>query len=264
MIAALHALFSDRLIEYADAIPFDECKILNDRKLAEVGFSPKSAIVFAIPYYAGAFSSRNLSLYAVARDYHLFFRRFSEELSDALSALFPNACFAAFADNSPIDEREAAAKAGLGVMGKNGLLLTKRYGPYVFLAEILTDLAYEKIGTLDAYSVKLCEGCLACLDACPKKEVCLSALTQKKGALSKEEEEEILSLGSVWGCDVCQSACPYAAHADVTPLAFFKEALIPHLTVDILDAMSEEEFKARAYSWRGRKTILRNLRLFEE
>lgn len=264
MKGAVKAIFTEHLIEYCEAIPFDECSVLYERKIASLGFSPQTAILFAIPYYAGEFCERNLSLYAVARDYHLFFEGFSRELTEALAALFPHAHFAAFSDNSPIDEREAAAKAGLGLKGKNRLLITEKYASYVFLGEVLTDLPYHEIGTLSDFTIKECEGCGACLAACPKKDMCLSALTQKKGLLTEEEEGEIRALGLAWGCDACQIVCPHTKHAEVTPIAFFKEALIPQLTAESLEAMSEDDFNSRAYAWRGRKTILRNLRLLSE
>ena len=98
--------------------------------------------------------------------------------------------------------------------------------------------------------------------------MCLSALTQKKGALTPEEQQKILSLGSVWGCDICQEVCPYTAHARkmgtlYTKIPFFRQTALPHLTVQTLDAMSDEQLGQRAYAWRGRETIRRNLCLFE-
>ena len=69
---------------------------------------------------------------------------------------------------------------------------------------------------------------------------------------------------TVWGCDLCQTVCPYNKAPRVTPIAFFKEALIPHLTLDILESMNDGAFSERAFAWRGRKTVERNLRLFEE
>lgn len=262
MKLVLQRVFSDRLIEYAEAIPFSECRVINERKLSNLGFCPKTCIVFAIPYYAGAFPERNLSLYAIAKDYHLFFDAFSGELVTALKKQYPDHAFAAFADNSPIDERNAAAKAGLGVIGQNSLLINEKYGTYLFLGEVLTDLKYEEIGTLTAFAVVSCDGCGKCLAACPKKEICLSALTQKKGDITEGEREEIRSLGSVWGCDECQTVCPHNASVAVTPLAFFRENLLPCVTSELLESMSDEDFKSRAYAWRGKKTILRNLSLF--
>lgn len=264
MVDSIRQIFAERGIVYADAIPFSEATVLMKRKVEQLSFVPQSVIIFAIPYYAGEISDRNLSRYAVAKDYHLFFHDFSEAVKIDLERLYPEASFAAFADNSPIDEREAAAKAGLGVRGMNQLLLTERYGSYVFLGEFLTSIPYQEIGTLSSFGVQECEKCGLCLVSCPKKEVCLSALTQKKGELTKAEADAIISLGSVWGCDICQEVCPHNQNANITPVAFFKEDLIAHLTQDTVEAMSDSCFAQRAYSWRGKKTILRNIMLFDK
>ena len=98
--------------------------------------------------------------------------------------------------------------------------------------------------------------------------VCLSALTQKKGELNEEDANVIKKHGSVWGCDICQEVCPHTIRAIdsgtiYTYIDFFKQDVISTLTKEILDSMSEEDFKRRAYSWRGRPTIDRNLSLFD-
>lgn len=264
MIEALRQVFAERGVEYADAIPFSSATVLMQRKIDQLSFVPQSVIMFAIPYYAGEFADRNLSRYAVAKDYHLFFRDFSDEVKGALQRLFPEASFAAFSDNSPINERDAAAKAGLGMLGMNRLLITERYGSYVFLGEFLTDLPYEAIGTLSSFAIRECEKCGLCLTACPKRDICLSALTQKKGELTRDEEEQILSLGLAWGCDLCQEVCPHAQKAEITPIAFFHQDLIAHLSPETLASMTNESFSQRAYAWRGKQTILRNLLLLDE
>lgn len=263
MVEAIRQVFAERGVVYADVIPFSEATVLFQRKIDQLSFIPQSVIVFAIPYYAGEMPDRNLSRYAVAKDYHLFFQLFSEEVKAELQAHYPKESFVAFFDNSPIDEREAAAKAGLGLRGMNNLLLTERYGSYVFLGEFLTSIPYQEIGTLSSFVVSDCEKCGLCFAACPKKEVCLSALTQKKGELTQKEKDEILALGSVWGCDICQEVCPHSQKVEITPIKFFHEDLIKCLTSEILEAMSDEDFRQRAYAWRGKKTILRNLLLFD-
>ena len=72
-----------------------------------------------------------------------------------------------------------------------------------------------------------------------------------------------MSLGSLWGCDVCQEVCPFSQEVEETPIAFFKEALVPYLTKGMLDAMDDEEFELRAYAWRTRRTIERNLAILD-
>lgn len=98
--------------------------------------------------------------------------------------------------------------------------------------------------------------------------VCLSSLTQKKGELSEDEEELIAKYSSAWGCDICQEACPHTRRAIengtiYTGIGFFKSELMPMLTTDMIDLMSEDDFKKRAYSWRGKGTVRRNLWILE-
>ena len=164
------------------------------------------------------------------------------------------------------DMADAAARAGLGIIGKNGLLLTKEYGSYVFLGEIVTDMEIP----CESKEEQLCKDCGACSNACPaivsEKSLCLSALSQKKGALSEEEEKILSQTNTVWGCDRCQECCPYNQRAKksgtiYSPIPFFNEDTLPSPSVEEIENMSDAEFASRAYSWRGRETILRNLHI---
>ena len=258
-------------IDLVGALPLSACRIIRPYLLERAKIQRGTVFMLAIPYYTRACEDegRNISAYAVSRDYHLFFENLYEELLPYLAESFPTANFAAFADHSPISELHAAARAGLGVIGKNGLLLTKKYGSYVFLGEIVTDIEIP----CEVQEVKLCEDCGACADACPsivsEKSVCLSALSQKKGELSEEEQRHLFSTNTVWGCDRCQECCPYNQRARkagtiYSPIPFFNENTLPSPTVEEIENMSDADFAARAYSWRGRDTILRNLRLLEK
>ena len=153
--------------------------------------------------------------------------------------------------------------------GDNGLFISPDLGSYLFIGGIYTDMPAEYFGEFSPITDKReCIHCGACRRACPgdmtdKTGGCLSAITQKKGTLTAEEEALIKKSGSVWGCDVCQSVCPYNKTLPDTKIAFFRESRTPHLTVDILDKMSDGEFALRAYSWRKRGTVTRNARLIE-
>ena len=100
------------------------------------------------------------------------------------------------------------------------------------------------------------------------KRECMSAVTQKKGEFTPEEEAAVLALGSAWGCDVCQNVCPYTKKAVesgsiVTPIPYFKENTISRLTGEYVESLDDEAFAARPFAWRGRAPIMRNLALFE-
>lgn len=269
MLKYLSEYFSERGIRLFAPIPLSACRVgrkyLLDR--AEIDPTAGTAILLAIPYFTrAADSERNLSAYAVPRDYHLFFRDLFDDLLPRLRERYPNDRFAGFADHSPIDERDAAAQAGLGIIGKNGMLITERYSSYVFLGEVITSATLP----CSAREIRYCEDCGACRRACPMEEIgtCLSALTQKKGTLTDAEEETIRRYGSVWGCDICGEVCPHTRRALLagtidSEIPFFSEQTVSRLTLSDLDAMDDAAFSARAFAWRGRETIRRNLLLFE-
>lgn len=257
-----------RGISVGEPIPLAECHILRPHKLTRLGFTDwdkLTVIMLAVPYLTRC-ERGNLSAYAVPRDYHLYFRSLFDELIPSLKSRYPENRFCGFADDSPIDERDAAAKARLGIIGKNGMLITKKHSSFVFLGEIITDLPFRGAA---AHPVEYCEGCGLCTTACAclrSEGQCLSSLTQKKGELSPAEEAEIRDSGVIWGCDRCQEVCPHTKRARLdgsiyTTVDFFKEALIPNLTEADLQGMSDGDFASRAYSWRGKAVIERNLRL---
>lgn len=169
------------------------------------------------------------------------------------------------ADSAPINEVRAAACAGLGLQGDNGMLINEKYGGYVFIGAIYTDAVFEYGGD----KTSSCIHCGKCGEACPMKNGrdCLSAVTQKKGDLTEGKKEYILEYGSAWGCDICADVCPYSQRAVknnvFTPIRFFYEDRTPYLTVDTLDKMTDEQFAERAYAWRGKAVVERNLSLLQ-
>ena len=261
-------VLKNRGILLAAPIALKDCIKTREYKLKNAGFNLSNelfAIIIAVPYLTRQ-ENKNLSSYAVSRDYHGYFSELFSAVIPELKSIFPDATFAGFADNSPIDERHAAAVAGLGIIGENGMLITEKYSSYVFLGEIITDLPLPA----NAHDIQKCSGCGRCASACPKDDCgqCLSELTQKKGELSDSEAESIIKYGSAWGCDICQVVCPHTVKAIksqtiYTNIDYFKDNCIPHLTTELLSKMSDEEFAKRAYSWRKRDTISRNLALLE-
>jgi epoxyqueuosine reductase len=232
-------------------------------------------LLFAVPYLckqAHEHPSLNVSRYAISEDYHLYFSSLFSDWLPQLREQYPEHRFAGFADHSPIDEVAAAAAAGLGVIGLHRLLLTHRHSSFVFLGALFTTLPLTPTPSPLPPEQRRCHRCGACLSACPSgclsdaQQPCLSAVSQKKNELSEDEISLMLRTPLRWGCDVCQLACPYTAAAQkrgtlYTDIPFFKQSLIPTLTADTLQQMSDEQLSRRAYAWRGRQTILRNLKL---
>ncbi len=261
----LESFFDREGIEYVSLIPYSECKKIRPDIMEREGFVPRSAIVFLIPYYGG--ETVNLSRYAAARDYHIYIKDVTERLCEQLSSSFPGALAHGYGDHSPIDERHAALIGGLGILGDNGLIINERYGSYVFVADVLTDIPTEKLGVARIEAVTRCEGCGACRLSCPtgilrgEGEDCLSAITQRKGELTEEEVLLMRRYNTVWGCDLCQSTCPHNRAPRITPIRFFTEDRMEELTCEVLDGMDKSTFNQRAFSWRGRKTVERNIEL---
>ena len=264
MLDKIREILEKEYINTVSPIRLSDCKITRPYLLEREGIGSGTAIMIAAPYYTEACIGASVSAYAVSRDYHLFYRELFERVLPLLRAEFPQNKFCGFADHSPIDERDAALRAGLGVMGKNGLLITEKYSSFVFIGELICDAELP----CELHEPSNCFSCGLCLNACPMTDTraCLSAVTQKKGVLTEDEAAYIRENGYAWGCDICQNVCPYTEQAIkngsiFTPIPFFKERSIPHPTVRSVEQMSDGEFAERAFSWRGRECILRNLHL---
>lgn len=264
--------FENEKIEYYAPVPIKKLKVIRPHLLTSKVESARdgSALMICVPYFVGY--GDNVSAYAVGRDYHLYFRELFSRLVELLRSLYPGYEFFGSADHSPIDEVHAAAVASLGVIGEHGLLITERYSSMVFIGEILSDMPVSEYGCKAAeYVVGRCEGCGICARHCPvslRKNDCLSALTQKKGELCPQMKNSIAKSGCAWGCDVCQKACPHTKRAEesgriYTDVDFFRSDAVKKLTSEYLLSMSDGEFSLRAYSWRGKKTILRNIGIIE-
>ena len=252
-------------IEYFAILDYAHCREINRRILDREGFEPRSVIVYLIPYYTG--ECVNLSRYAASLDYHLAIAEINRGLHDLLTEHFPDCRAKGYGDHSPIDERSAALIGGLGIVGDNGLIINEKYGSYVFIADMITDVDPTVLGATDPCGVKRCVGCGACKRACPTGILsgegtdCLSAITQRKGELTDEEIALMRRYNTLWGCDECQASCPHNRVPALTPVEFFYRDRIPHLTAEMLDRMSDEEFNMRAFAWRKRKTVERNIEI---
>ncbi len=245
-------------------LDYRHLKEVKPRLVRKEGFEPKSAIVYLIPYFAGF--TKNLSVYAASVDYHSVIREISEALTSIIEADGKYKALG-FGDHSPIDERSAALIGGLGILGDNGLLINEEYGSFVFIGDVITDVPPDELDCDAPLEIKRCEGCGACRTACPtgilcgKGDKCLSAITQKKGELDDGEIALMKQHSTVWGCDICSLSCPHNKSPRLTPIPHFYNDRIEFLTKETLDAMSDDEFGNRAFSWRGRAVLERNLNL---
>jgi len=157
-----------------------------------------------------------ISRYAYGVDYH-------EVIKEKLSQLFnfiqeqiePELKGRFFVDSAPILERALAAKAGLGWIGKNSMLINRKLGSYIFIGEIIVniELPHAESPVNDG-----CGGCSYCIDACPTKAIlpekiidanrCISYQTiENKGAIADEFTGQFKDWA--FGCDICQEVCPW-------------------------------------------------------
>ena len=268
MCIDLKAFFAKENIEYFGVLPIGEVRCTFPELLSRDSISPRSAIVYLVPYYGG--ETVNLSRYAAARDYHLYIRELNSRLSDYLSLAKPGSVNKGYGDHSPIDERHAALTLGLGVAGKNGLILNEKYGSYVFVGDMLTDISPEELSASAPKAIKPCIGCGKCISACPTGILggegtdCLSAITQRKGELSEDEIALMRKYNTAWGCDECQAFCPYNKEKVLSPIPYFLEDRIEKLDFDTLASLDKAAFSSRAFAWRGRKTIERNIEILNK
>lgn len=261
--AQLAAIFSEAGIPVFGCCPFAPLRpfLIDCRAKTRLPAEAASVLVALFPYaVAPCKPGGNLSRYASVGDYHEVVPQYLERAASRLRQAFPGERFEAFTDHSPIPEVRAAALAGLGCVGRNGLLIHEAYGSWVFIGEIVTTLSCDA----PPHELRPCLNCGRCLRLCPTgaltptgldRTKCMSALTQRKGALSAEEEALIRRSGCAWGCDICQEACPLNDRAVIRPLPEFAGTFQP-------SAAENGPLEGRAYAWRGPAVLARNLRLF--
>ncbi|MEO8585058.1 MAG: tRNA epoxyqueuosine(34) reductase QueG [Acidobacteriota bacterium] len=201
----------------------------------------------------------NVARYARGEDYHRVVRRHLKAVIEDLRPLAPRGShFRTCVDTAPLLEREIAARAGVGFIGKNGLLIVPGLGSHVVLGEILTDVALAPTASPADPGADRCGSCTACLEACPTQAFvrprvldarkCLSYLTIEKRSPFTAAEESALG-GRLFGCDDCQDVCPFNEARGAGPAG-------PAASIDpgeIL-ALSEEGFRSRFFGsavWRA-------------
>ena len=178
----------------------------------------KSVISLAINYYTGngqtdLESNFKFSNYAWGDDYHIVLKKKIFNLLNWIKSFNHEIKGLVCVDTAPVMDKVWAKNAGLGWLGKHTNLITTDYGSWVFLGELILDIDLE----YDAPFVEdLCGSCTACIDACPTDALgsyeidarkCISYSTiEYKGDF--EDKKESLD-GWIYGCDVCQTVCPW-------------------------------------------------------
>lgn len=254
---------------FASFLPLGKAPRINAR---DYGFPAEAAVIpFYIPYYTGVRS--NLASFAAVPDYHALTAAAFGKC--AVLAEAEGYFFRGFADVSPFSEVPLAAMCGLGIIGDHGMLITPAHSSFVVLGEIVTDLQYARTLFPAADGViHECSHCGACRRACPTnaiddRSVCISSITQKKGALTDRERRVIGENRSPWGCDRCALACPYtkqAADAGTlgTDVEYFLRNTLGTVSAADIAAMTDDEYRSYTFSWRRREVLIRNLLICEE
>ena len=167
-----------------------------------------------------------IAAYAHGKDYHISILK---ELAKQIEGQ-------PFVDSLPIAERELAAMAGLGFIGKNTMLINPKFGSAFFIGGILFngEIKTQNNSQLSTLNSQLCSKCRNCINACPNKALtedgfldarkCASYLTiEHKGEFNEEQKE--WAKHSIFGCDICQRVCPYNARhlAETEPYFAFEE-----------------------------------------
>ena len=215
----------------------------------------KSVISVAINYFTGTSTQGHnppfISNYALGKDYHIIIKEKLKMLLEEIKKIDNNVNGYYCVDTSPIMEKAWAQRAGIGWLGKHTNLITKEFGSWFFLGELIIDreLSYDIPFTTD-----LCGSCNLCIDECPTDAIvepykldskkCISYVTiEHRGEF---EKNNMIDLNDwIFGCDICQEVCPW--NIKFSELSneenFFDRNILKDKEYDYWNNLSEEEFK---------------------
>lgn len=189
-------------------------KRLDPRLLVE---GARSIISVALNYYPPVKLPGKVpqfAYYAYGKDYHEVVREKLRCLFEWIRERVPDVTGRYFSDSAPVLERFWAARAGLGFIGKNTLLIIPGKGSYFFLGELIIDIELD----YDEPVTENCGDCTRCLRSCPTNAIeepyrlnatrCISYQTiENKGEIAPEIVPNLRN--NVYGCDICQKVCPW-------------------------------------------------------
>lgn len=188
--------------------------------------------------------------YAYGKDYHTVLKERMHRLCKLLKEEIGDFSYRAFTDSAPVLEREWARRAGLGVIGKSGMLISPTTGSHFFISEIICDIELEYDTPLPQQDI--CKGCRKCQMACPTGAIdgsrsidarrCISYHTIESHDDIPRDIASCLS-GRVYGCDICLEVCPWNRLSKPTHIEEF--SINEHLRVmkkEDWEDMSDERF----------------------
>lgn len=229
----------------------------------------KSIVVVALNYFTPheheeTKAKGKVSRYAWGDDYHDVLKEKLRELLDFIKTLEASADGKICVDTAPVMDKAWAVRAGLGWIGKHSNLITKEYGSWVFLGEILLNLELE----YDAETVENhCGTCTACLDACPTgalpapfivdSRACLSYATIELRSSEFPPDIKEKMNGWLYGCDICQDVCPWNRFEKPTEEARF-EPRAGNASPDLGEILSLSPEK---YAERFRRSAIKRAKL---
>lgn len=189
-------------------------KRLDPRLLVE---GSKSVISLSYNYFPKEIldaSNYKISKYAYGEDYHDVIKEKLRQLVAELQEMIGEFSFRVFVDSAPVLEKAWARKSGIGWVGKNANLITKKNGSFYFLAEIICDLELLE----DSPVTDHCGSCRKCIDACPTQAIISDKIIDGSKCISYatiELKDQIPDYFKdkmddwMFGCDVCQDVCPW-------------------------------------------------------
>lgn len=231
----------------------------------------KTIISIAFPYLHNVdYYDNGFSVYTRGGDYHKVVKSYLNKICEYIEINGGRAI--PLVDNNFLPERYIAYLAGVGFIGKNNLIITKKYGSYVFLGEIITDLEIDCKDERDFSEISdfiECSKCELCYKSCPSKainpyrkntNICISYLTQKKNLDDKQIK---LLKGRIFGCDSCQTSCPYNKNIsysninELYPFEFMNKENAIELA-NLNNREFKETFSNTSCGWRGKNVLKRN------